>query len=209
MSTIGCRADSLADISNSLSDAEVYGIGSIIHPRLAGRTDTESPRPSAAVGSRRGAQEAARVRRANFEMILTALERSTLDTGEVARLLGVTAAAARKYVFTLREVGVIELADNTDSSGAKQKHCYQLALPIGLARESLLQIGTVAEHRRRREGPLTSDQNGFERAAAGQRLHLAGSSVARRTSQGRRDVGRDPLVAALFGPGAARPVAAA
>lgn len=164
-------------------------------------SDKEAGPPSASMGSRRGAAEAARVRRQNFERILAAVADSEIDTSAVARLLGVSPQASRKYVFTLREVGVVVPVLPPEPSLTYSRPSYRLAVPIDAARELLTTISTVAEHRRQRLALVHSQRDLFDdKRGSGQQGNVLSQHTQVPRRQVKHFVARDPLVAALFGP---------
>lgn len=160
--------------------------------------DTGLAPPGVIPGSRRGAAEAARVRRDNFNKLAHQFASSAMDTGEVAIMLGITPAAARKYVATLRELGIVQKVDAPSHPGRPERSRYAAVMNLDQIERALATIEPVAAARARKHSNGL-DRIGSAEMTTGRRVHLMGHGVQSRRERGGHVPIRDPLVAALFG----------
>lgn len=123
---------------------------------------------------------------------------------EVAEFLGFTRSGAQKYVQTLRDAGVIELARHIDGNGTSQgKAVYRLARDqekINEFRTGIVQPkkGSSCQNRRK-QGQNEHGMHGMPIATEGRQFHILADDTHYAIRLHRAPVQRDPLVEAFFG----------
>ena len=123
---------------------------------------------------------------------------------EVAEFLGFTRSGAQKYVQTLRDAGVIELARHIEGNGTSQgKAVYRIGRDpekINEFRTGIVQPKKAGGGQsRRKAGAAESGMHGMPQATEGRQFHILADDTHYAIRLHRAPVQRDPLVEAFFG----------
>ncbi|WP_338844478.1 ArsR family transcriptional regulator [Massilia sp. W12] len=122
---------------------------------------------------------------------------------EVAEFLGFTRSGAQKYVQTLRDAGVIELARHIEGNGTSQgKAVYRIGRDpekINEFRTGLTQPKKAGAGQNRRKAGAEHGMHGVPMAGEGRQFHILADDTHYAIRLHRAPVQRDPLVEAFFG----------